>query len=352
MGQSIFHGCIKEALAGKTRILITHHIHLLSECDVIVVLEDGMMKACGSYQQLSHSGIDLSAILPSNNGPAPEESEDPEPDCEGDHHSSGGPQKFEADDDEEEEDIMDPETADDIVVDSYREISVDKTPVLVNPSIPSIRNVSFSEAKKLGASFSDSIIRGASFSDKKRDNALTSSSSQASSPRKRKAAAASTPSSPSKPASPPSKKKVDPPSGKQNPTNRGSLITTEERGTGDVSTEVYWYYIKSGSILLCIGFLVFLAGVQGFSLGANFYLTYWGSQSINQDNHGHPMSSAKNIQYMEVFAALSLAGVGCTIVRSLLLAKIQLKASLSLHNRILDRILAAPIAFFDVTPLG
>jgi hypothetical protein len=343
VGQSIFNGCIKEALAGKTRILITHHIHVLSECDVIVVLEDGKVKASGSYQQLSHSGIDLSAILPASNGLVPEESEaQQESDHEGEH--SGGLQE------EEEEDIMDPETADDIVVDSYREVSVDKTPVLVNPNIPSIRNVSFSEAKKLGASFSDSIIRGASFSERKKDANLTSSSSQASPPRKKKAG--STPSSTTKPASPSSKKKADPPSGKQNPTNRGSLITTEERGSGDVSTDVYWYYIKSGSIAMCIGFLVFLVGVQGFSLGANFYLTYWGSQSINQDNHGHPMSSAKNIQYMEVFAALSLAGVGCTIVRSLLLAKIQLKASLKLHNRILDRILAAPIAFFDVTPLG
>ena len=332
--------------------MITHHIHILSECDVIVVLEDGKVKACGSYQELSHSGVDLSAILPLSASPSLENLEAQAAAEEADDNyddDRGGLLKLEVD---EEEDIADPDAEDDIVVDSYREVSVDKTPVLMNPSIPSIRNVSFSEAKKLGASFSESIIRGASFSEKKRDKIASSSSSKASSPRKRQPE--STPSPPRKATSPASnKKKPDAASASaKTPTSRGSLMTAEERGTGDVSTEVYWYYIKSGSIFLCFCFLVFLMGVQGFSLGANFYLTYWGSQSINQDNHGHPMSSAKNIQYMEVFAALSLAGVGCTIVRSVLLAKIQLKASLKLHNSILDRILAAPIAFFDVTPLG
>ena len=315
--------------------MITHHIHILSECDVIVVLEDGKVKACGSYQELSHSGVDLSAILPLSASPSLENLEAQAAAEEADDNyddDRGGLLKLEVD---EEEDIADPDAEDDIVVDSYREVSVDKTPVLMNPSIPSIRNVSFSEAKKLGTSFSESIIRGASFSEKKRDKIASSSSSKASSPRKRQPE--NTPSPPRKVTSPASnKRKPDAASASaKNPTSRGSLMTAEERGTGDVSTEVYWYYIKSGSIFLCFCFLVFLMGVQGFSLGANFYLTYWGSQSINQDNHGHPMSSAKNIQYMEVFAALSLAGVGCTIVRSVLL-----------------RILAAPIAFFDVTPLG
>lgn len=64
MGQQIFENCIKTALKGKTRLLVTHQLHLLRECDNIIVLENGFIKAQGSFDSLSRSGIDLEAIIP------------------------------------------------------------------------------------------------------------------------------------------------------------------------------------------------------------------------------------------------------------------------------------------------
>lgn len=51
-------------IGNKTRILVTHHVHLLSQCDQIVILEDGHIKASGTYDELSNSGIDITAFIP------------------------------------------------------------------------------------------------------------------------------------------------------------------------------------------------------------------------------------------------------------------------------------------------
>ena len=54
--QHIFHECILGALQSKTRILVTHQVHLLHLCDLIIVLDQGAIKAIGTYEDLENSG--------------------------------------------------------------------------------------------------------------------------------------------------------------------------------------------------------------------------------------------------------------------------------------------------------
>ena len=63
VGEHLFNECILKELKGKTRVLVTHHVHLLPQCDYIIILEDGKIKANGTYNELSHSGIDLHNIM-------------------------------------------------------------------------------------------------------------------------------------------------------------------------------------------------------------------------------------------------------------------------------------------------
>lgn len=65
----LFYECICRTLAGKTRLLVTHHVHLLPHCDKVIVLVDGQVKASGSYTDILASGIDLSTLA--SNGQAP-----------------------------------------------------------------------------------------------------------------------------------------------------------------------------------------------------------------------------------------------------------------------------------------
>ena len=55
VGEHLFRECIRKRLAGKTRVLVTHQVHLLSQCDHIIVLVDGKIKAQGSFAELQRS---------------------------------------------------------------------------------------------------------------------------------------------------------------------------------------------------------------------------------------------------------------------------------------------------------
>jgi ABC-type multidrug transport system fused ATPase/permease subunit len=47
VGQFLFHEGICHCLAGKTRILVTHQVHLLPFMDKIIVMDNGRLKAFG-----------------------------------------------------------------------------------------------------------------------------------------------------------------------------------------------------------------------------------------------------------------------------------------------------------------
>lgn len=66
VGDHIFHRCIKEELSKKTVLLVTHHLHVLPQCDKIVILDDnGSILASGTYEEIMSSGIDVEKYLAS-----------------------------------------------------------------------------------------------------------------------------------------------------------------------------------------------------------------------------------------------------------------------------------------------
>ncbi|KAJ3003550.1 hypothetical protein HKX48_001706 [Thoreauomyces humboldtii] len=64
VGQEIFLDCIKDGLKGKTRVLVTHHLHTLPDVDHIVVLDHGRVAEQGSFKELigSQGGV-LAAMM-------------------------------------------------------------------------------------------------------------------------------------------------------------------------------------------------------------------------------------------------------------------------------------------------
>ena len=62
VGQFLFHECIRNSLAGKTRILVTHNVHLLQYCDKVIVLQDGKIKSMGTPAEVEKAGLDLAAL--------------------------------------------------------------------------------------------------------------------------------------------------------------------------------------------------------------------------------------------------------------------------------------------------
>lgn len=62
--KKIFEECICNGLmAGKTRLLVTHHLHVLAQVDLILVMQDGQVVQRGTYDELFRSATPFSGLL-------------------------------------------------------------------------------------------------------------------------------------------------------------------------------------------------------------------------------------------------------------------------------------------------
>lgn len=52
VGKAVFQNAIQGALAGRTRVLVTHALHFIPSCDYIITLEDGRIAERGTYEEL------------------------------------------------------------------------------------------------------------------------------------------------------------------------------------------------------------------------------------------------------------------------------------------------------------
>ncbi|KAJ9163266.1 hypothetical protein P3X46_022952 [Hevea brasiliensis] len=56
VGRQVFNSCIKEALRGKTRVLVTNQLHFLPQVDRIILVSEGTIKEEGTFEELSKGG--------------------------------------------------------------------------------------------------------------------------------------------------------------------------------------------------------------------------------------------------------------------------------------------------------
>ena len=64
----------------------------------------------------------------------------------------------------------------------------------------------------------------------------------------------------------------------------GKLIQKEERNTGSVKMEVYWYYIKAIGVGLFALVMLLFVGQNGLSIATNFWLSEWSEAGNNITN--------------------------------------------------------------------
>nr|QVT92271.1 ABC transporter [Salvia miltiorrhiza] len=57
VARQVFNNCIKEALGGKTRVLVTNQLHFLPQVDRIILVSEGMVKEEGTFEELSEHGV-------------------------------------------------------------------------------------------------------------------------------------------------------------------------------------------------------------------------------------------------------------------------------------------------------
>lgn len=63
VGKQLFESCISNYLRDKTCILVTHQLQYLKKVDQIIILNNGVIEAEGSYEELKDSGLDFAQLL-------------------------------------------------------------------------------------------------------------------------------------------------------------------------------------------------------------------------------------------------------------------------------------------------
>lgn len=239
VGEHLFTQAIAGDISeGKTRILVTHHVHVLARCDRVVVMDHGTIKHQGTYQELLDRGVDFAGAVDVSKMHQGQEAEDGQ--------SNG----------DKEEKV---------------------------------------EMKKKSERGEDKVAQ---------------------------------------------KKAGE------------TLVKEEEREKGEVSSNVYLRYARSGGICIAIFVLIIQALGRTAEVMSSFWLARWASQMQAAELSGEPFSDQQTAFYVGIYGAFGLLAVLSLSGRGIFLARHRLKASQHLHNGLADAVLRAPVAFFDVTPIG
>ena len=128
---------------------------------------------------------------------------------------------------------------------------------------------------------------------------------------------------------------------------RGEKLIEEEKAEiGGVKWDVYYGYAKSIGLLFSVCAIGLYAAFQGFSLGGNIWLSRWSTDPLATTD-----ISVRN-KYLIVYGVLGLLQAMFVMLATGFIQIGSLKASLKLHNSMLDGIMHSTMAFFDTTPLG
>ncbi|KAF9000599.1 ABC transporter [Cyathus striatus] len=122
-----------------------------------------------------------------------------------------------------------------------------------------------------------------------------------------------------------------------------ALMQTEERNTGAISTEVYKTYIKAGRGKMVLPFLFFsLVLIQGATVLSSYWLVYWQERKWNQPEGF----------YMGIYAGLGVSQAIAAFLMGSTFSMLTYFASQRLHRNAIERVMHAPMSFFETTPLG
>ncbi|XP_066291265.1 multidrug resistance-associated protein 1-like isoform X1 [Branchiostoma lanceolatum] len=307
-------------LKGKTRLLVTHGISFLPQCDQIMVLVDGRIWLLGTYTELMEQNEAFADFI-RNYG------------------------NFE---DEEENEEGDP------TVMSLREEDIG---VLVDddPSLPA-QNVEednpITQARRLLArqmSRDMSRVRTTSM----RSDMSSDKGSQRSLHRSHEGSPDGISGKLDGIAKPIPLKRVLSHEQKcqlpQKKDDKGDkLIQKEVAETGRVKTSVFVEYLKSVGITLSVVICLLYCAQNAASIYSNIWLSEW---SNDQPINGTQDAGLRDLR-LGVYGALGIAQGLFSMCSSFALAIGALFASTTLHASLMNNILHLPMAFFDTTPLG
>lgn len=132
----------------------------------------------------------------------------------------------------------------------------------------------------------------------------------------------------------------------QGHTKSSPLMQQEDRGTNSVSWRIWAAYIRSFGrfpFLLNVPLIIFtLISANGANIITGLWLSWWTSNNF----------SLSQGQYMGLYAGLAAAQCLLMFTLSTTISLSTTNASRKMYAQAMERVLRAPMGFFDTTPLG
>lgn len=128
-----------------------------------------------------------------------------------------------------------------------------------------------------------------------------------------------------------------------------TLTREEETAVGSVKWEVYKNYLKAmGIVGVTISLIAFFL-TSVFYIFTSLWLSAWSEDAADSELRG---STSQRDYRLGVYAAFGVGGTLSTLVAFVSLNLLALQGGEVLHEKMLERILRAPMSFYDTTPMG
>lgn len=126
----------------------------------------------------------------------------------------------------------------------------------------------------------------------------------------------------------------------------GKIITEEDRTRGSIAQSLWLRYIDAFGWTRMTALLTTYAASQVFTHGSSWWLTQWVADTYPAFSNKQPWF------YFIIYAGASLVAALLILLRSAILTSGVLRAAHEIHDDAIRSVFAAPISFFDTTPLG
>lgn len=316
VGAHIFTQCIRGALAGKTILFVTHQLQYLPQCDTVVFFNDGVMAEQGGYDQLLAAGGGFTSLVEARQQDAAHEEDQPD--------AADRAERLQF------VDVGDAVPADEGMV-----------------AEPPLHHETLQEAAEDGEE--DRVVFPPATRAARQDVTHAPPS-----PTKAEEEQESGPPSAS------AKSQAQDADNARTSVDAGkALVTKEGRAEGAVGLHTYAQYARAagGIPVAVLTVFLFLLTVlsQAFS---NYWLSIWLAQGDgNPDNDVPGMAEDitlnPNLSTFALVYGMSAVGIiVLSVVRTLYYNHRVLVGSSTLHAKLFDTVVRAPMGFFDSTPTG
>ena len=128
----------------------------------------------------------------------------------------------------------------------------------------------------------------------------------------------------------------------------------EKQGTGSVSWRVYMFYFKNMGLFMFGGCFLMYAVYQTFTAFSSIWVSFWADNRFpfEDDTIDRNMTTTRRNIFLGVYGAGGFAQAIGAVIASLLLYLSTISGGRGLHQKMLHRIMHAPMSFFDTTPQG